>query len=343
MTLTPDKVLQTIQKKVKDVTAYALTSKTIRADISTNNVQLRKTKTLEIIALFPGAVATKERPNDILLPGKIMILVKPAKGAAKTASGAFYGLLEKIDLSVFDLSKFSEVSTTFAGGKLADKIKEASDILCVSSLNEEIMKALKGSTDGITLRLENYTFKNVIGCVPVTNGEPKADVVLVCRNGKQLYPDCYLSYKMGSTAKDFQNYSGLTVKASPFIFNHPETREFYLKLKALSDNNQKADIYQIIKDNKIIGNAVWGMDFGKGFGINNCHVIAQGNVSINGSTIKYTHTHKNGDFHFDKTYQPVFGARYATGRNNVGPSGIQAANFRIGIFPRAYRSAWLQD
>jgi hypothetical protein len=338
---TQQQVIDELYKFVKDVIIQPISSKSLRIEVSVNSVAVRNEKTLEVMRLFKGATTTKERPNDIKLPGGFMILIKPKAGAKKVASSAFYGNLEKMDLSVYNLSRFSNISTEFSQGKLVTNIKEASDIKCVTELNEEIVKACNGRLDGITLSIHGFTYKNVIGCIPVTNGEPKADVVLVCLGDGYLYPDCYLSYKMGSTAKDFQNYSGLSEKSSAYIFNHKETLEFYKLLGNMSSSGIKEDVYMVIKDKKIIGLSVWGMDYGRSFGVNNCHFIAQGSPTISGKTLKYTHSHKNGDFNFDKTYQPVFGARYATGRGNRGPNGIKADNFRIGIFPRAYRSKWL--
>jgi hypothetical protein len=339
---TQQQVIDELYKFMKDVTIQPINSKSLRIEISVNSVEVRNKKTAEVMKLFKGSTVTKERPNDVNLPGGFKILVKPKAGAKKVASGAFYGNLEKMDLSVYNLSRFSNISTQFYQGSLVTNIKEASDIKCVSELNEEIVRASKGRLDGITLKIHGFTFNKVIGCIPVTNGEPKADVVLVCLGDGYLYPDCYLSYKMGSTAKDFQNYSGLSEKSSPYIFNSKESLQFYTLLGNMSSSNIKEDVYQIINDKKIIGLSVWGMDYGNGkFGVNNCHFIAQGSPTITGNTLKYTHSHKNGDFNFDKTYQPVFGARYASGRGNKGPNGIKADNFRIGIFPRAYRSKWL--
>ncbi|MFN3300502.1 MAG: hypothetical protein ACK41Z_09925 [Sediminibacterium sp.] len=342
--MTPqEQIIKKLKESIKDIEVYSLNSKSIRVDISVNNLSVRNQKTSEVLALFPGSTVTKERPHDVKIPSGFTILVKPAKGAKKTGSSAFYGLLEKIDLSAFKLNSFSGISSEFASGKLVTNIKESSDVKCVSDLNEEIVKASKGSLEGITIKIHGFTFTNVIGCIPVTNGEPKADVVLVCKRNGELVPDCFMSYKMGSSAKDFQNYSGLSEKSSSYIFNHPETLTFYQTLSTLSASGVKEDVFQIIKDHKIIGLSVWGMDFGSSkFGINNCHFIAQGDPSISGTTLKYTHSQKNGDFNFEKEYQPVFGARYASGRGNKGPGGLRADNFRIGIFPRAYRSKWLK-
>lgn len=338
---TQDDAVRELHRLLPTVNFYTVTAKTIRADIPQNSVALRNKTTLDIIGFFPGSSVSKERPNDVKIPGGFTILVKPAKNAKKVASGAYYGNLDKLDLSAFKLSAFANISREFASGNLVTSIKEASDIKCVSELNEAIVKASKGSLDGITLKIDGFTFKNVIGCIPVTNGEPKADVVFVCKKDGELYPDCYISYKMGKAAKDFQNYSGLSDKSSAYIFNHKETLKFYTTLSAMSASGVKEDIYQLIEDRKIIGLSVWGSDYGGKFGVNNCHIIAQGSPTISGTTLTYTHSGKNGDFNFDAGYQPVFGARYASGRNNKGPNGMSASNFRIGIFPRAYRSKWL--
>lgn len=314
------------------------------------SVVLRYQKTIADIIKRKDVVAAR----TILLMGKDGLnyrlgdLKKSAefggKGGGKGGAGAavYYGRLAELKLSKYDLSDFQAISSTFASGELVKNIKEASDVIAVSDFNKAL-NAVLDSPDGITLNSEGFRFKNVIGCIPVTNGEPKADIVLVGidNKNKKLFPTAYLSYKMGTRAKDFQNYSGLSEKSSPYIFNHKETKKFYQTLAQFSKSNIHPDVYQIIKDEKIIGMSVWGMDYGKTFGVNNCHYIAQGSVTISGSRLSYTHTQKNGDLNFDKEYQPVFGARFATGRNNRGPGGIEAKNYRIGIFPRAYRSAWL--
>lgn len=339
---TRDEVVHELNRLLPTVNFYGLKPKTIRADIPQNSVALRNKITQDVIGFFPGSSTTASRPNDVKIPGGFTILVKPTKGAKKIASGAYYGNLEKIDLSAFKLNSFADISREFAAGNLANAIKEASDIKCVSELNEAIVKASKGSLDGITLKIDGFTFKNVIGCIPVTNGEPKADVVLVCKKDDELYPDCYISYKMGAAAKDFQQYSGLSEKSSAYIFNHKETLKFYTTLSEMAASGVKGDVYQLIEDKKIIGLSVWGGNYGGTFGVNNCHTVAQGSPTINGTKLTYTHSVKNGNFNFETGYQPVFGARYTRNRNNRGPNGMTAPNFRIGIYPRAYRgNKWL--
>lgn len=336
-------ISNTIQQKVPNGCAYPDTGKTIRVDISTNNAQLRKQVTEKVLSLFDGSMQKPGRPFDVMLPNGFTVLIKPAKGAKKTGSSADYGILAKIDLKNFNTKAFKDISAEFARGELVTSIKEASDVKCVSDLNNLITGTIKNDLKGITVSILGFRFQSIIGCIPVTNGEPKADVVLVSHKNKVLTPVCFISYKMGRTAKDFQGYSGLSEKSSPFIFNHAETYDFFKKLSTLSSHGSSEEIYQVIKDKDLYGKAVWGMDYpSSAFGINNCHMIAQGEPTLSGSVLKYDHMQKNGDLSFDNSYQPVFGARYATGRNNKGPNGLTAKNYRIGIFPRAYRTAWLK-
>lgn len=332
-----------IQKSIANVMAYPESGKTVRVDIPQNNVSLRNKVTEQLKNMFPGALTVPARPNDVLLPGGWKVLVKPTQGAKKTGSAANYGYLAKINLSLYNTSAFRGVSSYVAKGELSNDIKEASDVKCVSDLNELIEPRLKGNPQGITISVCGYRFTNIVGCLPVTDGEPKADVVLVQQKDKVLTPVCFLSYKMGSNAKGFQNYSGLSEKSAPFIFDHKETLKFYQEMKTLADHGGKVEHYQQIEDKMIKGKAVFGMEYPGKFGVNNCHAIVQGEPSLSGSTLNYTYMHKNGDMSFDKEYEPVFGSRTASGRGNVGPDGISFSGYRIGIYPRAFRSAWLRD
>lgn len=319
----------------------------IRVDLKSKDQRARERIATSIAALGPGATIAPGRPADVKNFYGTTILVKPRKGATASGASIYYGALEDVDLSEFDMSAFAAVSDFMKQGKLPPNIKEASDVLCVSSLNEAIVGAGATIRKGILIKVGPYRFENVIGCVPVTNGEPKADVVLVCRDGKKLYPDCYISYKMGTKVSDFQNLSGVSSKASPYIFNHKETLQFFKLLQALSKNkkNEITEPFILVKDNTIKAHAIWGMDYQRGsnFGINNCHMIAQGIPTIRSNTLSFSHEILNGDLSVLKGEQSVvFGARTANGRGAQGPAGITITGFRIGIFFRAYRNGWLK-
>jgi hypothetical protein len=160
-----------------------------------------------------------------------------------------------------------------------------------------------------------------------------------------LYPSFYISYKLGNDAKGFQSYSGISEKTSPYIWKNKETKKFFELLKNMEKNKVKQDVKQEIEDDKIIFNSVYGQDYGKSFGLDNVNILAQGDVSIdNNGTITYEHSIKNGNnLRTDKNYCPVFGARTATGRGARTPDGDTIIGFRIGIFPRAYRSSWVNE
>jgi hypothetical protein len=226
----------------------------------------------------------------------------------------------------------------FSRGKLPTNIKEDSDVKGVSDLNTAILPLLGRQVKGITLRVNGMSFSNVVGCIPVTIGEPKADFVFVSVKPQtmELYPSGFISYKLGRDAKGFQNYSGLSEKSSPTIFNNEETISFYKKLETLQNSGNKKSAYSEIKNNSIVASSIWGMNFGRQYGVNNVHFLAQGEVTVNSSSLSYTHTQKNGDFNFSDGYEPVFGARYTPSRNNVGPNGIRVTGMRLGIFPAAY-------
>ena len=85
-----------IQTAIPTVMAYPESGKTVRVDIAQNNVALRKKVTDQVIALFPGSLVTKTRPNDVMLPGGWKVLVKPAQGAKKTGSIQFFWHLVRV-------------------------------------------------------------------------------------------------------------------------------------------------------------------------------------------------------------------------------------------------------
>lgn len=322
------------------VAAYPVSanSKTIRVDVATNTAALRKSTALTISSLFQGSVIDSADSNTVLLPEKFKVIIKPKKGAIKTGSSAEYGLLGQIDLSAFNITGFETISNEFSRGNLPTNIKEDSDVKGVSDLNNAILPLLGREVKGITLRVSGMSFNNVVGAIPVTIGEPKADFVLVSVKPQtmELYPSSFISYKLGRDAKGFQNYSGLSEKSSSLIFNDKETIDFYKKLETLQNSGNKKSAYAEIKNNSIMSSSIWGMDFGKKYGVNNVHFLAQGEVSINSSSLSYTHTQKNGNLNFSNGYEPVFGARYTPSRNNVGPNGIRVNGMRLGIFPAAY-------
>lgn len=337
--LTQDKVLAEIKKNIKNAIAYPENRKTIRVDVAVNNIKLRTDTAIEVSKLFDEAIISPKDPKIVLLGTDFRVIIKPAKGAKKTGSAPEYGALGKIDLRKFDKNAFTDLTPEFARGSVPTNVKEASDIKCVSDLNNQI-SALMGSTfEGIELTVAGFRLKGIVGAIPVTNGEPKADVMLVQYEAsrKKLMPAFYMSYKMGSDAKGFQNYSGLSEKSAPEIFTDQETINFYEKLYTLQKQKNRKSCFRRLKSRDIIGRSLWGMKYGSGtYGLDNVQIIAQGELTISRGAISYEHVQKNGNFNLTGGYEPVFGARYTPGRGNVGPNNIRIADMRLGIFPLAY-------
>lgn len=338
--LSQKSILTKIKSNIKNVIAYPDNTKTIRVDVPVNNIKLRADTAIAISKLFNEAVLSPKDPKIVLIGKDFRVIVKPAKGSKKTGSAPEYGALGKINLSKFDKTAFASLTPEFSRGALPTSVKEESDVKSVSDLNIKITALMGSVFDGINLSIAGFRLKGVVGAIPVTNGEPKADLMLVQYNKltKKLKPVFYMSYKMGKNAKGFQNYSGLSQKSAPEIFNDEETIDFYNKLYTLQKQKNRKSCFRRLNSKDIIGRSLWGMNYGSGtFGLDNVHIIAQGELSISSSgRMTYDHIQKNGDFNLTSGYEPVFGARYTPGRGNVGPNNIGIANMRLGIFPLAY-------
>tara|TARA_B100000131_G_C18107491_1_gene608452 strand:- start:1185 stop:2465 length:1281 start_codon:yes stop_codon:yes gene_type:complete len=132
--------------------------------------------------------------------------------------------------------------------------------------------------------------------------EVKADFAFSNTKGKEVL---YISHKLGSSAKDFQQYSGTSKTTGTFedqeiILNHPEVQGFYSDLWTFYDdvasglnqytnnpfmvqNNEvrlkTSGCYVYANDPQLIAMAVYGPEFGPGkpYGPDNVHILGQGN------------------------------------------------------------------
>ena len=114
----------------------------------------------------------------------------------------------------------------------------------------------------------------------------KADFVGVDSMGN---PKFYISHKEGSTATDFQQYSGITQRgAGSKISNHDEVRKFVESI----DNKTRKEVLETaywrkIQDSKLKKYAVFGKDSDAGPsrpGINNVDFFAQGKLILKSDT-----------------------------------------------------------
>jgi hypothetical protein len=243
-----------------------------------------------------------------------------------------HGLLHKFkDL---DKSYMLYSPTSTEGGELA----------VLQQINGYISKI--GSP--ITVVAGKHTFENIYGANKV-EGTPKADIALVMydERKKKFVDVCFISHKMGKDASGFQQYSGITKKAdgakSGSISKDSTVISFLKKLtgihKTIVDGKER--VYETIKDANLIGKAVYGPLFGSSsYGIDNIHLIGQGDVKFTASGKKHklgftAHVSYNPDVKEFMTgdYTAIVAARYTSGRNYES-GGKTYSGVRVLIMPK---------
>lgn len=281
------------------------------------------------------------------------IQVKPESSTGRKTNEksvpVYYGVLGKLNLKNIDVSAFRSIDVNFSSSKVLPRtLKEPSDIKGVSDFNKALEDASDGNPEGMTLKIKSksgfFKIENAVGVVAVVGKEPKTDYVVVSKMGNKLHPSFFISYKMGTDATAFQNYSGLSEKTSPYIWNHKETERFFRDLQVLSKKSgeKEKNYKEEINDATIMKHSLYGMNFGKEFGLDNVNIIAQGQLKISSTgELTYDHIMPNGYIPPKRSpYHPVFGAR-RTVRNSRTPFGTVVKGYRVGIYPRIYRREWM--
>lgn len=157
---------------------------------------------------------------------------------------------------------------------------------------------------------------------------PKSDFTIYDVNGKGV---AYISHKAGRTGSDFQQYGGVT---NPIFSKSAEMKKFAEDVKKQYPNglDRGVTVYRKVNDKKVIGLAVYGLEFGKrARSKENVDEFHQGPMNLkksgNGYTITSNHKGFNGDIPTG-THEAYYVARYT---GNVAYLGIK--NARVGIFP----------
>ena len=167
---------------------------------------------------------------------------------------------------------------------------------------------------------------------------------------------CFLSHKMGTNAKHFQQYSGISSQAGDAIHNDQETEKF--REVIASKNEQDFDnqsFSQDIRSSDLQTRAVLGPEWNGGgtkSGINNCSHFMQGNVSIRRTESKRSlkgratllinfsaqniHASSISSLINSSEYAPTLGARKTNENRTVTFGANQVRNVRGGIFSSAY-------
>lgn len=317
--------------------------KTIRLEVAAKDTASREAIAYALSVKYKGKLKVKK--TEVTFTG-YNLEVKPQgarTGASGTGGSVYYGLLSKLPLKTMDLSALSDIDSLLVSSKTLRKtLKESSDVVGVSEFNKALENISK-TTNGADISIGKFSVSNAVGVVAVVGKEPKTDFVVLRKSGNALIPALYISYKKGTSAKDFQNYSGLSEKTSELIWTHAETKKFFKKLRAMYESKVQEEVKQEITDTDIVFHSIFGQDYGKKYGLDNVNIVAQGSVKISQTgRVSYDHIMENGKIIPRASgYYPVFGARAATGRGAVTPSGERVEGFRIGIFPRAYRTKWM--
>ena len=161
----------------------------------------------------------------------------------------------------------------------------------------------------------------------------KADIVFLDINGN---PVAWGSLKKGNSPKDFQQWSGISSRASDLISNHNETQTFVDYVKSNYKEGVKTPIMKTIDDMNVKKLAVFG---NKALSSVNSEENVNIVIQSNRPTIK-----KSGNYYvidakiftkqsMPKTgYEPTFYGRPDNSRNDQGIS-----NTRLGIFPKDYK------
>ena len=248
------------------------------------------------------------------------------------------------------------------------------------TIKELIGRCNSNEKYGIDIIIGSYKFENIIGIEKVQNRihgrEVKSDFALINGGNQKVF---FISHKSGTTPESFSQYGGISERSGSVINQHPEVQNYLNKLydlysDAISKSNNKKfitnpfdqngrlknGVYSFIEDDNLIGYSVYGPNFGRSFGIENVHMIAQGEFIF--KPIK----DDNGDIYYklyfsgsqvfnpdvskfknkDSGYRAVLLTTYRRDRstkiptNKITPQVIKIIpQVRTGIYPKNYRGS----
>lgn len=216
----------------------------------------------------------------------------------------------------------------------------SAETLAMNYFNDKLNDILaKQKRSYINLRINNRTVK--CAAMVKTEGkyqgrEPKSDMTIIDHKGN---PVAYISHKAGRTAKDYQQYGGLSYTQYQ---NNKDIQEFMdTVIKATGGElSTGQSFYRPIKDNKLIREAMYGPEYSKRLpGVSNVDEFHLGNMDLRGSgagpyKIESVHKGTNGELPKGE-FQAVFFARFQGSRGSARAGGRVVEKARVGIFPLA--------
>ena len=158
---------------------------------------------------------------------------------------------------------------------------------------------------------------------------PKSDFTIEDTNGKAV---AHISHKAGSSAKDFQQYGGITD-----IPNNKEIQAFFDKVQEMHPDGmpRATTYYRKIDDADVILQSVYGVNYKQNtVNAQSCDEFHQGDMDFSkkGTTYQINSAHKGIKGEIPKDgYTAVLVARYHGPTQTYGSKKIK--NCRMGIFP----------
>ena len=221
----------------------------------------------------------------------------------------------------------------FGGKGKGSGVAAENAALTIANANlNSVLKAEKSPT--IRLKIG----KRIVDCAAIISTpnpggrDPKSDFTVVDGSGKAV---AHISHKAGRTAKDFQQYGGVTD-----LKNDAEITSFMKTLIGMRPEGLKSGetFYRPIKSKELVLKSIYGVNAGVSkVDINNCDEFHQGEMKFvkKGKVYEIQSVHKGivGDIPTSGGYEPVLLARYNRRRGTYGNLVLDMS--RIGIFPLA--------
>lgn len=227
--------------------------------------------------------------------------------------------------------KFTDLakSKDFGGkGEGAGTLKEDRQLISLKNQIEQAKIVEKYSTIKINIKNKIYEVFDVVS----TPGTPKSDFHLIDVDGKEIV---WISHKDGKTAKDFQQWGGISQSKEPTIYGHIEVQNFIKDLKTnFKDGLPPATtLYRKIKDLRLKMLSVYGNGYRGPLGRQNVTLLLQGEVKLLKKNSSYIldayNVHYNGD-EIDGLFEPVLMAVYKGDRSDAGVKGTRIVIAPIG-------------
>jgi len=196
----------------------------------------------------------------------------------------------------------------------------------IKQINDAKVKTAHGF---INIEVDGKVYE--IAGAETTPGTPKSDFHLLDKDGNEVI---WISHKDGKSAKDFQQWGGMTEKK---IKNHSEVVSFAkdVNIKFPDGIPRKTTVARKIKDKVLQNKSVYGVDFDGKTGRQNTSILLQGPVGLKKSGDTYTLTANNVHYKGDLMtgdFEPVMMAIYKGDRSNFGVKGA-----RFAIQPKSSR------